>query len=445
MLLRLMPPALPSRPEQRPKTEVWTSKPTVSEIRCPRQMPSGSFPGATPEASNRAWPSGEQPGSLDCWPRFEDGGLSPCGHNKVLSDFDTGWPGQCLDLKFRYVAKRKGCASDCLRNVRCATWQVRNRDSCYTGLGSDCFAHQHAPEERLTGAQRVQHGAVHVLMDLRGLRIKGLWHFFGPGYFEDHTVAVSLCRDVCYSNVECTYWQYTEEGCWVEDPAKQYRVEYPLTTASAEPSPSVLAGELVQHYCPTLPAVARREFLEDRVYEDPWVWYWNRSTFAEKLVLGALMGLVCAVLVCIVAGIYALWRWVLGSRRDAARSRSVAMRGIMRSPPLQTVYSTTQTRPSHAPTPYVDYVPLNLAPATPIYMESQPAAHASQVMYMPQPPSPVQYVAVDSASVPAAQQVMPQSPAPMEYIAADVTPTRSARQVEPPPPRPITTSLPILR
>ncbi|CAE8632248.1 unnamed protein product, partial [Polarella glacialis] len=109
----------------------------------------------------------------------------------------------------------------------------------------------------LSGGQRLQHGSVRVLKELRGIEIlnlRQLGFLHGPGSAED----VAECRNICYSDVLCQYWQYGDSGCRVEDPTFQF-VEYPLTLPGTVPAgaiqsskyaQSLVAGEFIQHYCP---------------------------------------------------------------------------------------------------------------------------------------------------------------------------------------------------
>jgi hypothetical protein len=106
------------------------------------------------------------------------------------------------------------------------------------------------------------HGKVRVLRRLHGvqvwnLRNIGVWRLGGVSAGVEH------CRLYCYSDLLCQYWQYGEGGCWVEDP-RYKQVQYPLTTnggASTETefAKTAIAGEFVQHYCPS--SVTRADFV----------------------------------------------------------------------------------------------------------------------------------------------------------------------------------------
>eukprot|EP00811_Abedinium_folium_P019622 NODE_2856_length_2131_cov_5.697605.p1 GENE.NODE_2856_length_2131_cov_5.697605~~NODE_2856_length_2131_cov_5.697605.p1 ORF type:complete len:362 (+),score=78.10 NODE_2856_length_2131_cov_5.697605:263-1348(+) len=147
-------------------------------------------------------------------------------------------------------------------------------------------------------------------MDLEGVHIKGLRNQFHFGYSKDQHEAVGICRDICYSNIECQYWLYGNDGCWTEEPAAQYTVEYPLTSTSAVPSPSVYAGEFIQHYCPALPEDVREDFLRRRTSGSPWWWWWARSTAWQKIVPFLLVLAALAVLAFSVAAVYGAARCV---------------------------------------------------------------------------------------------------------------------------------------
>lgn len=65
------------------------------------------------------------------------------------------------------------------------------------------------------------------------------------------TTASTFCRNWCYSNIDCQYWQYSKEGCFVED--NLFRAEYPLTVPSGATyvtNNEFQLGEYIQHYCP---------------------------------------------------------------------------------------------------------------------------------------------------------------------------------------------------
>jgi hypothetical protein len=128
-------------------------------------------------------------------------------------------------------------------------------ESCWHGEGVDCF---HGGDIVPTYGARVMHGEVRVLADLKGVQILGLQPAFDAYYFinQSHD-AVDACRNHCYSNAECEYWQYSKsKGCWTENPDLVKwtgLVEFPITTRSwlrdTDFAASVIAGEYIQHIC----------------------------------------------------------------------------------------------------------------------------------------------------------------------------------------------------
>lgn len=133
-------------------------------------------------------------------------------------------------------------------------WQENVDGSCSQGLGTECQGSasssvRHRPPAGR--AQRLMRGSYRKLVDLKGLRVKGLNRAFGPGYV-NRVVAASQCREVCLSVVECQFWILdVETGCWIE---YVQRVAYPLTVDDVDVSPSakqaVIAGEFIQRLCP---------------------------------------------------------------------------------------------------------------------------------------------------------------------------------------------------
>eukprot|EP00933_Yihiella_yeosuensis_P046464 TRINITY_DN41997_c0_g1_i1.p1 TRINITY_DN41997_c0_g1~~TRINITY_DN41997_c0_g1_i1.p1 ORF type:complete len:460 (+),score=55.65 TRINITY_DN41997_c0_g1_i1:207-1382(+) len=106
-------------------------------------------------------------------------------------------------------------------------------------------------------AQRLQHGYVRVLRDLKGVQIIGLEKVFdnADSHFKEDQIAAEHCKHICYSDIRCQYWTYAPRfGCWVEDASKQYSPSYPLTSEGfSRTTPFALnsiAGEYIQHYCP---------------------------------------------------------------------------------------------------------------------------------------------------------------------------------------------------
>jgi hypothetical protein len=149
------------------------------------------------------------------------------------------------------VPDTETCKSICAADPSCSTWTLQAGGSCYTGAAEYCYdPSQPVPEK----AQRLFHGEVVVLKSLRGFEVTNLRRIFGPGHFMNLSAAVEHCRSACYSNVKCQFWQYAEDGCYLETPDSGYSVSYPLTTDNlklgTQFAETVVAGEFIQHYCP---------------------------------------------------------------------------------------------------------------------------------------------------------------------------------------------------
>jgi len=229
----------------------------VPSEHCRAELPGNGFPGLSEHTSNKAWPSGRQPWSLECWPKNWTGGYVPCQTVRVLEDTADNWAGQCAKLKLLHgIGQAADCRQRCLENPLCASWHAGIYGQCFHGVGRDCYSANHAA--RPGKAQRLQHGEVRVLMDLTGWHVVGLHRVFeksGSGNFHGNTDAIVACKKICYSDIKCQYWQYSPVyGCYVEDASQDYGPPYPLTLdwayRNTQFALSCMAGEFIQHYCP---------------------------------------------------------------------------------------------------------------------------------------------------------------------------------------------------
>eukprot|EP00439_Symbiodinium_sp_Y106_P057114 s2366_g8.t1 len=222
--------------------------------RCSTETPGNGFPGQSAEASNSAWPGGKQPYGLECWPKSWDGAPLPCTQVDVLDDTKNGWPGKCVGLVEMKEINGSKCGENCRQHPECQSWQKTVYNSCWQGLGKDCFVRGNfMPKE----AQRLQHGSVRVLKDLTGYQIVGLWKGFDndEGFFQNVQDAISFCKHMCYSDFRCQYWTYAPNyGCWIEDASQEYGPPFPLTLDAARRdtmfAQDCVAGEYIQHFCP---------------------------------------------------------------------------------------------------------------------------------------------------------------------------------------------------
>jgi len=234
------------------------------------------FPGADAAASHAGWPCGRQPPWLSEWTL--NGSLPlPCQSitgkkSTVVFDAHSEWPGACasasqatniddgLGLGLLQVPEEKdvgACQAGCVYDAFCSVWQFRD-GACYRGVGIHCWHGLGAGQ--VATAQRLMHGAVRVLIDLKAWRLKIRENFlvhlgqltYGTrgGTFR----AVDRCRAWCHSNIKCQYWQvdedeHGEERCWVETQIGTHTVPYPLTAINVWRA-NITAGEYIQHFCP---------------------------------------------------------------------------------------------------------------------------------------------------------------------------------------------------
>eukprot|EP00929_Paragymnodinium_shiwhaense_P065872 TRINITY_DN329_c0_g3_i1.p1 TRINITY_DN329_c0_g3~~TRINITY_DN329_c0_g3_i1.p1 ORF type:complete len:501 (+),score=78.66 TRINITY_DN329_c0_g3_i1:74-1576(+) len=234
------------------------------------ELPHAGFPGATPDETEKLFPSHRQPTKLECWPRNAQEGLyDSCPTKTVLEDSKFGWPAMCMNLMARSgphkqastpaIPQDETCESECTKNPECSMWVVVNdtANSCWQGLGNNCY--QREGFAGVLRAQRILHGKVRVLASLAGVQIWGLRKAFDSNYFlKQEPDAVHACRNHCYSNIHCQYWQYSSvTGCWTEEPNagdSSDAVAYPLTrevaTANSHMAKFIIAGEYIQHICP---------------------------------------------------------------------------------------------------------------------------------------------------------------------------------------------------
>mmetsp|Transcript_29437 Transcript_29437/g.64367 ORF Transcript_29437/g.64367 Transcript_29437/m.64367 type:complete len:574 (-) Transcript_29437:76-1797(-) len=231
-------------------------------------IPGPDFPGDTTAMSRSAWPGGEQPTNLQCWPRRSSGFPHRCENRTatVLEDTVAGWPGRCEGLR-KITSLRPGetCQLRCMLGPLCGVWVLENTTSvdgsptCWNGMfGHNCYSGKGPKPIR---AQRIMHGSFRVLMNTMGMQIKNLTKAFDSVDFPNWEDGKKNCRLVCLSYILCQYWQYSDVyGCWVED-VLQKRVAYPLIKSEATlatdnaQANTVKAGEYLQHLCPNVPRV----------------------------------------------------------------------------------------------------------------------------------------------------------------------------------------------
>eukprot|EP00933_Yihiella_yeosuensis_P063603 TRINITY_DN66796_c0_g1_i1.p1 TRINITY_DN66796_c0_g1~~TRINITY_DN66796_c0_g1_i1.p1 ORF type:complete len:500 (-),score=51.37 TRINITY_DN66796_c0_g1_i1:130-1629(-) len=226
------------------------------------------FPGKTPQESMAAWPPdefathGQQPTSLQCWPRRADGFPMRCKNvtATVLEDTVHGWSGRCDGLiEVTDLSPDETCQRRCMMSPLCGVWSVKPRadgkSACYNAmLGSNCYKTTGPKPLR---AQRIKHGTYRILMNSMGMEIVGLTNVFPSNAYPNQADGIKHCKLQCLSFLLCQHWQYHKnDGCWIEDP-RQKKVGYPLvngvgTSVNTQPTSrasQILAGEYIQHNC----------------------------------------------------------------------------------------------------------------------------------------------------------------------------------------------------
>lgn len=227
-------------------------------------MPTGDWPGANANESNKAWTAAKQPQPWECWPMNMDNTPGKCWNGSVMADTAAQWPGLCKGLQkktFDSLEPWNGsihtaCAGSCASNPHCSVWQMLENFECWQGLSSSdhCQHRSSEPDFRPMTAQRLLHGNIRVLKQLTGMEILGLRQVEDATFFWTTEAAMTTCASYCYSNILCQYWQFGPTGCWIEDPDAGHSVSNPLTlsdvSTTSEFAKKVVGGEYIQHLCP---------------------------------------------------------------------------------------------------------------------------------------------------------------------------------------------------
>jgi len=208
-----------------------------------------------------------QPAALALWP------AAGCLKTVAIRAFPS-WEGQCLELDEitgPTGATNETCRQQCFLNKDCSTWQFSEEGKCFSGTGTNCQGRNGETPLNVTGAERFQRGDVTILKNMNNTWVYGLRHV---GVFTSGTSAANAgrCRDYCYSNLGCQYWQFGSDGCWAEDRGKGYLAQFPLTlttvigdtegaissevVGNTNPARTMVAAEYIQHVCPPQPTLA---------------------------------------------------------------------------------------------------------------------------------------------------------------------------------------------
>jgi len=254
------------------------------------------FPGVNQTETDAAFPGGRMPRKMEAWPKTEvtnaegEKTMRPakCELITILQDSSAGWENNCDGLvKYDGAKTEEECKAACHGDSLCPSWQFNNETACFIGEGTGCGAKRSGFPQ--AGGQRIQHGNVRVLMDMKTpgegaksfqvLGLKNIGKFQMPnGEFPTPEEGVEHCKHRCYANIECRFWQYSsDDGCWYNTAHLANLDEF--TTADIDRTSdwlnNYIAGEYIQHYCkPEEPAIATPPAAEV-VKEKPdltWVW-----------------------------------------------------------------------------------------------------------------------------------------------------------------------------
>jgi len=204
--------------------------------------PGNGFPAATIAESPGAWSSGFQPTNMQCWGRTSAGGFQETEHVKKLEGVEEVT--KC-DGMVATELTGKTCEEHCKADINCAAWKLRSDGICLTGQGINCFS---GSGYSVQSGGRFQHGDVEVLMDLKGKRVTGLLEVFGTedvAALGTREKAEAACRNACYSDVMCEYWNFVENtGCFIEK--RDHEIAYPLLASQITAENGVTAGEYLR-------------------------------------------------------------------------------------------------------------------------------------------------------------------------------------------------------
>lgn len=245
-----------------PSDEGGGSMTWLGKCNCPSsQVEDQDFPGASLTESGADFKRGHQPLGVQCWPKTNKGKLMQCSL-EVLESTQNGWAGNCAGLIEQTLIPGADCEKSCHENPWCSTWQLVTKNEsgedsgCWQGVGYDCLKGR--VQKFKAHSARLQHGRVKVIANLTDYQIQGLLKVFGTKAYPTEEAAIENCKEVCYSDLHCQYWQYfNKTGCWIES-APANMVSYPMAldqpnlktfVSPDEQEGSLTAGQYIQHYC----------------------------------------------------------------------------------------------------------------------------------------------------------------------------------------------------
>jgi hypothetical protein len=278
----------------------------VEDVATEEAFPPPSWYGATtvaaPSGSLQGLPltetDWEVPAHLAAWPKNPaDGRPAECWTNTPLIDV-----GGCYGLtEVKNIATAQECASQCEEEPLCPSYQFSD-DGCFMGSGTKCNAAR--PDLVGLQASRFMSGQVSVLMNTyaKGIQVMGLkpiGHFKDAnGTLPDVAYGIERCKDYCYSNILCQYWQFFEgdaadKGCFVDDGTIASLLDGKLTKGvdwvDTNIEPGLKAGEFVQHFCPAKPTEAPTTVAPTEPPPPDYTWLWiTLGVIAAAILAGIL-------------------------------------------------------------------------------------------------------------------------------------------------------------
>jgi len=180
------------------------------------------------------------------------------------------WPGACLDLKQITDAATstytpESCKAACLADPTCHVWQLTDADKCWLGVpGNYAVSCETRDGENgepgtvlpggtqpgshlIKAGQRLQHGSVKVVRSLSAEWVEGL--YVEGLQATNATRNAQRCKEQCYSDIYCRFWQYGADGC--ERERKGTGVpDSPVISNTSTAARTQIAGEIIEHSCP---------------------------------------------------------------------------------------------------------------------------------------------------------------------------------------------------
>lgn len=214
------------------------------------------------------------------WPKDANDKALPCAHStKVLEDKASGWPAKCMNLAQVQDAKITNftaaqCSAACVKNPQCEAWQLTPVGYCWVSIpgnrGTNCWGGE-GRVSSFSAGQRIQRGLIKQVKSLSGWWVATTGDKLTGNYLKNIGVMGSSdaqknrerCRDQCYSDISCRYWQYggagANSGCWLEA-APSYVVPDPAPmTQDSDDARTNAFGEQIDHICPAPPEVAAKK------------------------------------------------------------------------------------------------------------------------------------------------------------------------------------------